>query len=46
MQQLINERPEGVLKFLQRQGVRKLGEFCVQVTALGFVTCMVAACWL
>ena len=34
IQQLINERPEGVLEFLQDKGVRKLGEFDMQVCAM------------
>ena len=32
VQQLIAERPEGVLRYLQRSGVRKLGEFCLEVS--------------
>jgi hypothetical protein len=31
VQQLIHERPEGVLRYLQRSGVKKLGEFCMPV---------------
>ena len=34
IQQLISERPEGVLEFLQDKGVRKLWEFDMQVCAM------------
>lgn len=30
---LLHQRPEGVLRYLQKRGVRKLGEFCVEVGA-------------